>query len=80
MVKIVSCPVAQILPLKHHQKCFYRFLREKLEKKWITAARRKDQVPLQSGLFCREDHFKVSLILKIKNLVVCNHCKNNFTE
>ena len=61
-------------------KVFLSVPKGEIRKKWITAVRPKDQVSLQSGLFCCEDHFKVSLIMKIKNLVVCNHCKKKFTD
>ena len=61
-------------------KVFLSVSKGEIRKKWITTARSKDQVSLQSGLFCCEDHFKVNLILKIKNLVICHRYKKNFTE
>ena len=57
---------------KTPSKVFLSVPRGEIRKKWITATYCKDQVSLQSGLFCFEDHFEVSLILKIKNLVVCS--------
>ena len=81
MVKICCMPCCPNSSIKTPSKVFLSVPKGEIRKKWITdAARPKGQVSLQSGLVCYGDHFKVSLILEIKNLVVCNHCKKNFTE
>ena len=80
MVKNCCMPCCPNSSIKTPSKVFLSVPKREIRKKWITAARPKDQVSLQSGLFCCGDHFTVNLILKIKNLVVCNHCKKNFTE
>ena len=80
MVRNCFVPCCPNSFIKTPSKVFLSVPKGEIRKKWITAARPKDQVSLQSGLFCCEDHFKGSLILKIKILIVFNHCKTNFTE
>ena len=80
MVKNCFVPCCSNSSTKVPSKVFLSIPKGEIRKKWITAARLTDQVSLQSSLICCEDHFKVSLILKIKNLVICNHCEKNFTE